>query len=145
LLFMPFSFHKGVHACCNGDSCVYTRAEFTQPECTCSLSRDNPHGPRADLLKVNAPLKNETQCKNEDIKCKIREFVLTWSRQKFVSSIVAPGITAFDKGGLLAPKSISKSAMVIMSCQLLFIDFLASFCHFFGLPYHFLYTKKHLE
>jgi hypothetical protein len=38
----------------------------------------------------------------------------------------------FGKGGLLAPESISKSAMVIMSCQLLFIDFLASFCHFFG-------------
>jgi hypothetical protein len=42
----------------------------------------------------------------------------------------------------LAPESISKSAMVIMSCQLLFIDFLSSFCHFFGLPYHFIYKKK---
>jgi hypothetical protein len=51
----------------------------------------------------------------------------------------------FYQGGLLALESISKSAMVIMSYQRLFIDFLASFCHFFGLPYHFLYPKKHLE
>ena len=124
---------------------MYTRVVFTLPECTRGLSWDSPHGPRDDLLKVNAPLKNETQCKNKDLKCKIREFVLTWSRQKFVSSTVAPGIATFDKGGLLAPESISKSTMVITSCQLLFIDFLASFCHFFGLPYHFLYTKNHLE
>jgi hypothetical protein len=142
---MPFSLHKGVHACCNGDSHVYTHAEFTLPKCTRGLSRDSPHGPRADLLKVEAPLKNETQCTNKDMKCKTRDFVLTWSRQKFISSTVAPEITAFDKGGLLAPESISKSAMVIMSCQLLFIDFLASSCHFFDLPYHFLYTKNYLE
>jgi hypothetical protein len=72
-------------------------------------------------------------------------FVLTWSKQKFVSSTVAPKITIFGKGGLLAPESISISTMVIMSCQLLFIDFLASFFHFFGPPYQFLYTKNHLE
>jgi hypothetical protein len=66
--------------CCNGDSCMYMWAEFTLPECTRGLSRDSPHGPGADLLKVDAPLKNETQCKNKDMKCKIREFVLTWSR-----------------------------------------------------------------
>ena len=49
-----------------------------------------------------------------------------------VSSTIAPRITIFSKGGLLAPESISKSTMVIMSWQLLFIYFLALFCHFFG-------------
>ena len=78
--------------------------EFTLPECTHVLSRDSPRGPRADLLKVDSRLKNETQCKNKDIKCRIREFVLTWSRQKFVSSTVAPEITIFGKGVLLAPE-----------------------------------------
>jgi hypothetical protein len=142
---MPFSFHKEAHVCRNGDSHVYTRGELTMPECTCGLSRDIPRGPRADLLRVDTPLKNETQCTNKDMKCNLREFVLTWSRPKFVSSTVASEITAFDKGGLLDPESISKLTTVIMSCQLLFIDFLASFCHFFGLPYHFLYTKNHLD
>jgi hypothetical protein len=79
----------------------------------------------------------------EGLKCKMGEFVLTWSEQKFVWSTVAPGIMISGKGGLLAPESISKSAMVIMSCQLLFIDFLASFCHPFGPFYQFLYTKNH--
>jgi len=82
---------------------------------------------------------------NKGLKCKIGEFVITWSKQKSVWSSVAPGIMIFSKGGILAPESISKSAMVIMSCQLLFIDFLASFCHFFGTPYQFLYIKNHLE
>jgi hypothetical protein len=79
----------------------------------------------------------------EVLKCKMREFVLTWSERKSVWSNVAPGITICSKGGLLAPESISKSAMVIMSCQLLFIEFLASFCHPFGPFYQFLYTKNH--
>ena len=116
----------------------YMCAFFTLPECTCGLFSNNPRGPRADLLKVDTPPKLETQSINKYLNCKRREFILTWSRQMVVSSTVAPGITAFDKGGLLAPESISRSAMVIMSYQLLFIDFLASFCHFFGLPYHFL-------
>jgi hypothetical protein len=124
---------------------MYMQAGFTLPECTRILSRDNPHGPRADLLKVNAHPKNEIKCKIKELDGYIREFVLTWSKREFVSSTVAPGITIFIKGGLLAPKSISRSTMVIMRCQLLFIDFLASFCHFCGLPYQFLYTKNHLE
>jgi hypothetical protein len=75
----------------------------------------------------------------------MREFVLTWSERKSVWSTIAPGIAIFGKGVLLAPQSISKSAMVIMSCQLLFIDFLASFCHPFGPFYQFRYTKNHSE
>jgi hypothetical protein len=96
-------------------------------------------------LRSTPPPKTHLKVINEVLNCKIREFVLTWSKQKSVSSTVAPGITIFGKGGLLAPESISKSAMVIMSCQLLFIDFLASFCHFFGPLYQFLYTKNHFE
>jgi hypothetical protein len=122
----------------NTDNCVYTRVEFTLPKCTCGLSSDSPRGPRADLLKVDSPQKNGTQSKNKYLKCNIRECVLTWSIQMVVSSTVAPKITTFIKGGFLAPESVSKLAMVIMSCQLLFIDFLASFCHFFGPLYQFL-------
>jgi hypothetical protein len=122
---------------------VYMRAGFTLPECTHGLSRDSLRGPRANLLKAHP--KHEIKNQNKELNSYIGEFLLTWSRRKFVSSTVAPGITVFIKGGLLVPESISKSAMVIMSFQLLFIDFLASFCHFFGLPYHFLYTKNHLE
>jgi hypothetical protein len=121
------------------------RAGFTLPECTHGLSKDSLHGPRADLLKVDAHPKHEIKNQNKELNSYIGEFVLTWSRRKFVSSTIALGITIFIKGGLLAPESISKLAMVIMSCQLLFINFLASFCHFSGLPYHFLYTKNHLE
>jgi hypothetical protein len=124
---------------------VYTQAGFALPECTRGLSRDSPRGPRADLFKVDAHAKKEMQSKIKELNRYIGEFVLTFSRRKFISSTIASGITIFIKGGLLAPDSISKSAMVIMSCQLLFIDFLASFCHFFGLPYHSLYTKNHLE
>jgi hypothetical protein len=112
---------------------------------TRELSLDNPRFPRAGLFEVDAHPQNQLNAINEVLNCKITEFVLTWSKQKSVSSIVAPGIMIFGKGGLLAPESISKSAMVIMSCQLLFIDFLASFCHFFGPFYQFLYTKNHLE
>jgi hypothetical protein len=100
---------------------------------------------RANLFKVDAHPKHQLNNKIEVLNSKIREFVLTWSKQKFVSSIVAPEITVFGKGGLLAPESISKLAMVIMSYQLLFIDFLASFCHFFDRPYQVIYTKNHLE
>jgi hypothetical protein len=75
----------------------------------------------------------------------MREFVLTWSERKSVWSTVAPGITICSKEGLLALESISKLAMVIMSCQLLFIGFLASFCHFFGPFYQFLYSKNRLD
>jgi hypothetical protein len=140
-----FHYKRGVHVGCRGDSRVYMRENFTLPECTCGLSRDIPHVPRANLFKVDAHLKNKLKNAIKVLNSYIREFVLTWSKQKFVSSTVAPGITIFGKGGLLAPEPISKSTMVIMSCQLLFIDFLASFCHFFGVPYQFLYTKNHLE
>jgi hypothetical protein len=92
-----------VHTCCLSESRVYTRAGFTLPECTCGLSKDSPRGPRADLLKVNTHPKNEMQRKNKELNSWIGEFVLTWSRRKFVSSTVAPGITVFIKGGLLAP------------------------------------------
>jgi hypothetical protein len=109
------------------------------------LSLDNPRLPRANLFEVDAHPQTQKQTINEVLKYKIREFVLTWSKQNSVSSIVAPEITIFGKGGLLAPELISKSAMVIMSCQLLFIDFLASFCHFFGPLYQFIYTKNHFE
>jgi hypothetical protein len=54
--------------CYNSDSHVYTCEEFTLPECTCGLSRDNPRGPRDDFLKVDTPLKNETQYINKHIK-----------------------------------------------------------------------------
>jgi hypothetical protein len=144
-LLILFSTMGGVHASCRGDSRVYTRADFTLPECTHGPSRDSPHVPRADFFKVDTHPKNELKDKIEELNSYIREFVLTWSKRKFVSSNVAPKITVFSKGGLLAPESISKSVMVIMSCQLLFIEFLASFCHFFGLPYQFLYTENHLE
>jgi hypothetical protein len=140
-----FSIKRGVHARYLSDSLVYTQAGFTLPECTRGLSRDSPCGPRADLLKVDSHPKNKLKRKIEELNSYIGEFVLTWSKRKFVLSTIAPEIIVFSKGGLLAPESISKSAMVIMSCQLLFIDFLASFCHFFGLPYQFIYTKNHLE
>jgi hypothetical protein len=75
----------------------------------------------------------------------MRDFVLTWSKQKSIWSTVAPGITICSKRGLLAPESISKSAMVIMSCQPLFIEFLASFCHHFGPFVSFFIPKIILE
>jgi hypothetical protein len=96
------------------------------------LSQDSPCLPRDDLFEVDAHPQNQIKTINEVLNNKIREFVLTWSKQKSVSSTVALGIMIFGKGGLLAPESVSKSTMVIMSCQLLFIDFLVSFCHFFG-------------
>jgi hypothetical protein len=98
-------------------------------------------GPASKRATATPPNNQKTSI--NVLKCKMREFVLTWSEQKSVWSTVAPGITICSKGGLLAPESISKSAMVIMSCQLLFIDFLASFCHPFGPFYQFLYTKNH--
>jgi hypothetical protein len=115
------------------------------PKCTHSLSRDSPRVPRAKFFKVDAHPKNKLKDKIEELNSYIRDFLLTWSKQKFVSSTVAPRITIFSKEGLLAPESISKSTMVIMSYRILFIGFLASFCHFFGLPYQYLYTKNHLE
>jgi hypothetical protein len=42
---------------------VYTWADFTLPECTCGISRDNPRVPRADHFKVDADPKNKL--KNE--------------------------------------------------------------------------------
>jgi hypothetical protein len=93
--------------------------------------------------RATATPKSNLKTIKQVLKCKMGEFVLTWSEQKFVWSTVAPRIAISGKGGLLAPESISKSAMVIMSCQLLFIDFLASFCHPFGPFYQFLYTKNH--
>jgi hypothetical protein len=130
---------------CRGDSHGYPRVALALHAGTRGLSLDNPRLPRADLFEVDAHPQNQIKARNEVWNNNTREFVLTWSRQKSVSSTVAPRITIFGKGGLLAPESISKSAMVIMSCQLLFIDFLASFCHFFGPLYQFLYTKNHLE
>jgi hypothetical protein len=110
----------------------YPRAALALRAGTYGLSLDSSRFPRADLFEVNAHPQNQIKERNEVCNNKTREFVLTWSKHKSVSSTVAPEITIFGKGGLLAPESISKSAMVIMSCQLLFIDFLASFCHFFG-------------
>jgi hypothetical protein len=53
--------------CCLGDSCVYMQEVFTLPECTSGMSRDNPRGPRADLLKVDAHPKNEMKRKNKEL------------------------------------------------------------------------------
>jgi hypothetical protein len=130
---------------CRGNNRGYPRVALALRAGIRGLSLDSPRFPRADFFEVDAHPQTQKQTTIEVLKCKIREFVLTWSKQKSVSSTVAPGITMFGKGGLLAPESISKSAMVIMSCQLLFIDFLASFCHFFGPLYQFLYTKNHFE
>jgi hypothetical protein len=44
---------------CRGDSRVYTRADFTLPKCTRSLSRDSPGVPRANLFKINAHPKDK--------------------------------------------------------------------------------------
>jgi hypothetical protein len=130
---------------CRGDSRGYPRVGLGLHAGTYGLSLDSPRFPRANLFEVDAHPQNQLKARNEVLNNKTRDFVLTWSKQKSVSSTVAPRIMIFGKGGLLAPESISKSAMVIMSCQLLFIDFLASFCHFFGPLYQFLYTKNHLE
>jgi hypothetical protein len=46
---------------------MYTRADFTLPECTHGLSRDNPCVPMADLLKVDAHPKNERKFKIEEL------------------------------------------------------------------------------
>jgi predicted metal-dependent phosphoesterase TrpH len=135
----------GVPAAYRGDSRGYPHAALALRTGTRGLSLGSPRFPRADLFEVDAHPKNQIKERNEVWNNKTREFVLTWSKQKSVSSTVAHGITIFGKGGLLALESISKSAMVIMSCQLLFIDFLPSFCHFFGPLYQFLYTKNHLE
>jgi hypothetical protein len=66
---LPFSllFHhkRGVHAGCRGNSRVYTRENFTLPECTSDLSRDSPCVPRADLFKVDAHPKNKLNNKIE--------------------------------------------------------------------------------
>jgi hypothetical protein len=69
--------------------------------------------------------------KKTDLQCKMGEFVLTWSRRIVVSSTVAPIISTFFRGGLLAPESISKLKMVIMSYQRLFIEFFGIFLSFF--------------
>jgi hypothetical protein len=130
---------------CRGDNRGYPRAILTLCAGTRGLSLDSPQVTRADLFEVDAHPQTQKQTIIEIWKCKMKEFVLTWSEQKSVWSTVAPGITIFGKGVLLAPQSISKSAMVIMSCQLLFIDFLASFCHPFSPFYLFLYTKNHFE
>jgi hypothetical protein len=53
--------------CCLGDSHVYTWAVFTLPECTRGLSRDSPHGPRTNLLKIDAHPKNEMKRKNKEL------------------------------------------------------------------------------
>jgi hypothetical protein len=87
---------------CNDDSCVYTHAVFSLPECTCGLSLDSLHGPRADLLRVDGPPKHEIKCIKKDLICKRRDFILTWSKQMVVSSTEAPGINSFHKGVVLA-------------------------------------------
>jgi hypothetical protein len=56
------------------------------------------------------------------LKDKMRNFVLTWSKQKSVWSTVAPGISICSEGVFLAPETLFKSAIVIMSCQPLFIE-----------------------
>jgi hypothetical protein len=66
VLFGSF-FKRGVHACCLGDSRVYMRAGFALPECTRGLSKDSPHGPRADLLKVDAHPKHEIKNQNKEL------------------------------------------------------------------------------
>jgi hypothetical protein len=67
VLFSSFFLQKGVHVCCLGDSRVYTRESFTLPECTRGLSRDSLHGPRANLLKVDAHPKNEIKSKKKEL------------------------------------------------------------------------------
>jgi hypothetical protein len=46
---------------------MYMRATFTLPKCTRGLFRDRPGVPRDDLLEVDAHLKNESQCKIEEL------------------------------------------------------------------------------
>jgi hypothetical protein len=75
---------------CRGDSHVYTHAGFALHACTRGLSLDSPRVPRADLFEVDAHPKNKLNAKMEVLNSYIREFVLTWSKQKFVSSTVAP-------------------------------------------------------
>jgi hypothetical protein len=101
---------------CRGDSRRYPWAGLALHTGTHGLSLDNPCLPRADLFEVDAHPQNQLKAINEVLNNKTREFVLTWSKQKSISSTVAPRITIFGKGGLLSRESISKSAMVIMSC-----------------------------
>jgi hypothetical protein len=136
-----FSTVRGAPAGCRGDSRGYPRVALALRVGTRGLSLDIPHLLRADRLEVDAHPQTHKKTSNEVLKCKTRGFVLTWSKQKSVSSTVALGITIFGKGGLLALESISKSAMVIMSCQLLCIDFLASFVTFLG-PFIIFFIPK---
>jgi hypothetical protein len=60
-----FHYKRGVHVGCRGDSRMYMWADFTLPECTRGLSRDNPRVPRADLFRVDAHPKNKLKTKIE--------------------------------------------------------------------------------
>jgi hypothetical protein len=50
-------------------------------------------------LRSTTTPKTHLNAINEVLNCKIREFVLTWSKKKSVSSTVAPEIMIFGKRG----------------------------------------------